>query len=838
MLSRFVLRSFIVLLTGVVPYSQLESAECRSHQSGSWSDSETWSHKRTPQTGDTIFIQPNHAIVFDQSNPAAFGAMRIEGSLRFAPKKSLELSLQGNLLLLGKLTLAPESPNVRHAITFVNIDETKYVGGGMQMLESDVGLWVMRDGLLKAEGAKKAPWTHLRGGHKAGQNTLEVKDAGGWQIGDRLEIAPTLSPDSGEASWNGYDSATITAINGNQVTLEEPLQFDHPQVNDQWNAEVLNLTRNVLLQGTETGRAHTIFMVKRPQTLKNVELRHMGPRQKKGEYTDGVLGRYGLHFHHSEEGSRGTIVENVVIRDCGNHAFVPHWSHGITLRGCISHNTWEDAYWWDPGKGNQTHDVLFDRCVASRVQDDPAFRGYRLAGFNLRHGSGNEVVDCVAFGVQGNNDASGFLWPEGSGSEGDGSNTVWRFHRNLSHNNKCDGLFTWQNNDQRHLVEKFVAYHNADNGLEHGAYNNSYVYRDAVFYGNGNAGVQIHAVSAASRQLAFENLTINGAGLSKYALEFVKHQPDPQQATWVENCTFTGVTEAAVAFTYDGPPSKAKRDWVDLVACRVLDDSQPFLLSDKLHPDSLITVEPAQGPMFELRRADREGQKIARWNARKTVLASDESDRLPKGKRLLTERLVENFAGDKSEPASWTIDFPSGARPGVQVDDGELLFQSAGKTGVALAHPDDIVSEDVDQQVKFRISSNLPLVGLFARRSDFTPESFYGVRLGIGPSRTLEIFRQVNGQDAVFAGLDSEQAIESDKSYWLRFQVKSRQRGTDLRAKLWPAGEDEPANWSLEVLGNHERSLRESTGQFGVWVKQRGSNSRKIWCDDFHASSP
>lgn len=157
MLSRLIVPSCIVLLVFVVTCPQLESAECRTQQSGSWSDSETWSNNRAPQSGDTILIQPDHAIVFDQSNQAAFGAVRIEGSLRFDPKKSLELSMEGNLLLLGKLTLAPASPNVRHVITFTNIDEAKYVGDGMRMLESDVGLWVMRDGLLEAVGAKKTP---------------------------------------------------------------------------------------------------------------------------------------------------------------------------------------------------------------------------------------------------------------------------------------------------------------------------------------------------------------------------------------------------------------------------------------------------------------------------------------------------------------------------------------------------------------------------------------------------------------------------------------------------------------------------------------------------------
>jgi hypothetical protein len=817
----------------------LEGAECRTTKDGRWSDSATWVNERTPKSGDAVVIQADHKIVFDASNPDAFDTIHIAGELQFDSNKSLELSLTGNMLLLGKLTLVPASADVRHVITFQDINEAKYVGGGMRMLPSDVGLWVMKKGTVNAIGTVKTPWTHLQGGVNAGQTTIEVNDASGWRIGDQLEITPTLSTSEGEASWNGYDSATITAVDGSRVTLDSPLRFDHPKVNDQWTAEVLNLTRNVLIQGTQSGRAHTLFMVDQPQTIKNVELRHMGPRQEsKGEYTRGVLGRYALHFHHSEEGSRGTVVENVVIRDCGNHAFVPHGSHGITMRGCISHNTWDDAYWWDPGPGNHTHDVLWERCVASHVRADPAFRGYRLAGFNLRHGDGNEVVDCVAAGVQGNNDASGFIWPEDSGEEGEGRNTVWRFHRNISHNNKRDGFFTWQNNDQRHLVEKFAAYHNSDNGLEHGAYNNSYVYRDAVFFGNGRAGVQIHAVSASSRQLSFENLTINGKEVSKYGLEFVKHQPDPQQATWVENCTFAGVTEAAVAFTYDGSPNKAKRDWVDLVACRVLDDSRPFLLSDNIHPESLITVEPADEPMFELRRADQQGAKIGKWNARQTKLASDRGNSV-EGTRLLDELLIEKFPGASDQlPNGWAFDFPSQDSPSIELDEGELLFQSSGKTGDALAYRDSVVAEDVDQTVKFRISTNLPMFGLFARRSESDPGSFYGVRVGTGESRSLELFRQVESNDSVFVAADADHAIESDINYWLRFQVSTRDRGTDLRAKLWRDGEEEPAHWSLEVLGNHERALRETSGQFGIWVRQRGSESRKIWCDDYRAVSP
>ena len=141
-----------------------------------------------------------------------------------------------------------------------------------------------------------------------------------------------------------------------------------------------------------------IFLAtKQPQTVKYVELGHLGPRQPDGKFTMGVEGRYSLHFHHAEDGSRGSLIEGVVARQSGNRGFVPHASHGITLRGTIAYDVFEDAYWWDrPPKGerdperksvNDTHDLLIDQAVAARVADDPAFRGHRLSGFIMGSGT-------------------------------------------------------------------------------------------------------------------------------------------------------------------------------------------------------------------------------------------------------------------------------------------------------------------------------------------------------------------------------------------------------------------------------------------------------------------
>jgi hypothetical protein len=38
----------------------------------------------------------------------------------------------------------------------------------------------------------------------------------------------------------------------------------------------------------------------------------------------------------------------VVVRNADSHVFVPHASHVVTFERCISHNAFENAYWWAP----------------------------------------------------------------------------------------------------------------------------------------------------------------------------------------------------------------------------------------------------------------------------------------------------------------------------------------------------------------------------------------------------------------------------------------------------------------------------------------------------------
>ena len=171
------------------------------------------------------------------------------------------------------------------------------------------------------------------------------------------------------------------------------------------SAEVFNLTRNVVIGGTRRGRAHVMFMHASQQRISHVRIEHVGPRQadKKTGKPFPVPGRYGLHFHHCGKSSRGTLAEGIVIAHSGNRAFVPHASHGITLRDCVAYDVGQHAYWWDPDDrstngANASKDTLYDHCAAFKISPkttrDRGPAEYRLSSFFL--GQGRQIGRSTA----------------------------------------------------------------------------------------------------------------------------------------------------------------------------------------------------------------------------------------------------------------------------------------------------------------------------------------------------------------------------------------------------------------------------------------------------------
>ncbi len=456
---------------------------------------------------------------------------------QFNPGKSQSITSTGNIVVRGTLRMRPSSAKVVHTLTFKGIDESELVGGGSKVIASDVGLWVMGSGKLDIRGSKKKAWAYAWNP--------------GWKAADNIVAAPNTP--------NRYGFTQVDKAS--QVPARNTYNY---------RTELLNLTRNVRIRGTAAGKAHIFIKSSRPQVVKYAELRYMSPdflnRDPRTGRTDDKTGRYALHFHMSGKGSVGSIVEGVVVRDADGHAFVPHGSHGVTFKHTIAYKTRGEAYWWDESTGdvcpagkpdcNASHNIRYICAIAAGTTTHSAGK-HTGAAFQLGAGRNNSITRSVAVGMRaGGKDNAGYKWP----SKDHG---VWHFVANRAHNNQASGIFVWQNTGgitkQNHVIDGFQAYYNAGAGIDHGAYNNSYVYKNIKLRGNKDPAIVSHALGKKSAATSASQgatdtqqwLAVNAAG---GVLSPQSHKPsDSTRPVRFVNCKFKAVdfAETGNAGRYD-----------------------------------------------------------------------------------------------------------------------------------------------------------------------------------------------------------------------------------------------------------------------------------------------
>ncbi|GIU91935.1 MAG: hypothetical protein KatS3mg011_0841 [Acidimicrobiia bacterium] len=447
-----------------------------------------------------------------------------------------DVELTGDLVIEGRLT---------------GVDAFHLRGNGFQIV-------VQHGGTVDLRGQPKSGW--IRGGKPSG-----------WARGDRVVTAPV-----GNGDYKGFKLGSWPVSAPPAVRLADGRSMP---------AEQFNLDRSIVIEDVSRFMFH---MGAGPSTLRHIAVRNSG--------ITGRMGFYSLHWHLNGNSTRGTLVEGVVVEGGRNHAFVPHGSHGITFVDCVAYDVIGDAYWWDPpgtnsserfpkfDTTNNSNDTVWKHCLAALVSPEPGTPGYRLSGFVLGAGSGNQAVDCTAVGVQGGKDASGFHWPEGA-NQNVGGNT-WVFRNCVAHNNRYDGIFVWQNDGNPHVIDDFVAYRCGGAGIDHGAYINQYRYRGASITGC-DRSVIVHALSdGADRPILFEAIHADGP------VEVVKHSLASDHPVVFRRCTLPKVIFRETSDSGRNPGSFRFED------CGL--DPGRFDLSG-VHPDSVI--ELMEG-----------GKLVARWS--------------------------------------------------------------------------------------------------------------------------------------------------------------------------------------------------------------------------------
>lgn len=429
--------------------------------------------------------------------------LQIDGTLELDPRTNVTLTTTKNIIITGKLISRP-NPGVMHVIKFVNIDESKFIGGGDTVLDSDVGLWVTGAGQLDLQGSLREEWN-------PGSDIVQNIDA-------IVQRAGTLA-------------------------------------------------RNMRVEGTATGRSHIFIKSSKPQTIRYVGLRWLGPRKARtGDTVKSLItGRYAIHFHHCGDGSRGSMIEGCIAKDCGNHSYVPHGSSGITMRGNSALNCTETAFWYDAG--HKTDDLVLENNLVANISyversynqdtDSPTFGA---GGFYLGFGDGNICRNNVVYKTSGSGGgAAAYIWPE-LRDDADTSKdltSTWMFTGNMAIS--CPlGINVWQNSEHHHTVQDTTIV-NCPIAILHGAYGNHYKYLRIKIV---NGIIDLRAASDNTIRVRFEECEIDAGGQN--ACVFVNENPGKGMAPVLfRACKFTNFRLKAIINQNPGPGTKT----IDVVDC-------------------------------------------------------------------------------------------------------------------------------------------------------------------------------------------------------------------------------------------------------------------------------
>jgi hypothetical protein len=309
---------------------------------GPWSDPSTWSGGAVPEEGDVVTIGEGMDVILDVSPPALHG-MNLDGKLSFSKDNDLELTTEW-ILLRGELHAGSESdPHTSSAtITLTNKVPDENING-----MGDRGILIV-GGTLSLHGDRENAWTKLAETAEAGSTRINVLDASGWKVGDEIVFASTdFNPRQAETRH-------ISAISGNTLTLDQPLEYMHYgeiTFGVDERGEVGLLTRNIKVQASADAEdsylgGHIMAMDGSTMNVAGIELTRMGQHL--------TLARYPIHWHINGDVT-GQYIRNSAIHDTYSRCVTVHGTDNLLVENNVTYNTVGHCFFMEDGieTGNQ-----------------------------------------------------------------------------------------------------------------------------------------------------------------------------------------------------------------------------------------------------------------------------------------------------------------------------------------------------------------------------------------------------------------------------------------------------------------------------------------------------
>jgi hypothetical protein len=403
----------------------------RSEKSGAWSDAKTWEGGKVPSAGVQVLVRPGHTVTYDVKSDAVIRSLHIAGVLTFAHDRDTRLDvglirvhagekIEEEGFAFGHVEKA-EGKVVNDPGTAVNCTccdgkpallvgtqerpiEAKhaalirlhYVEG---MDKESCPAIVCCGGRMDFHGAPMSrSWIKLGANVKAGASEIVLDETlTGWRVGDRVIVTSSSHPNS----KNKAEEATIKAIEGARVTLEQSLTQSHSGVGA-YRAEVANLSRNVVIESASPDgvRGHTMYHRGSAGGVSYAEFRHLGK--------EGVLGRYNLHFHLCGDSMRGSSLIGASFHHSKNRFLTVHGTNYLVVRDCVGYQSVGHGFFLEDG--TEVYNV-FDRNLACQALEGRPLPK-QILPFDPNDGAGfwfanahnsftrNVAVECRQYGFR------------------------------------------------------------------------------------------------------------------------------------------------------------------------------------------------------------------------------------------------------------------------------------------------------------------------------------------------------------------------------------------------------------------------------------------------------
>jgi len=414
-------------------------------KSGPWSEPGTWAGNKVPSTGARVLIREGHRVLYDTKSDSVIRAINVAGSLVFATDTDTVLNVGLIKIQSGEEYSEDGFDCEGHA---GKPDEAKplpelIVGTPEKPVAADKTA-VIRLHFIEGMDKEKCPaivacggrldlhgqpmprtWVKLGTTAKSGDNAVSLAESvTGWKTGDRVIVTATNTHGNPKEE-STTEERTITAIEGNKLTLNEPLKMTHAGEGD-YRGEVANLSRNVIVESADPSgiRAHTMYHKNSAGSLSYSEFRHLGKKD--------VLGKYSIHFHLCRDTMRGSFVVGNSIWDSHNRWVTIHGTDYLVVRDNVGYKSVGHGFFLEDG--TEVYNIIDHNLAVG------AARGKRLPkqvlGFDANEGAGfwwtcslnsftrNIATECGNYGFRFEATPSSVLKLEFPIRQADGSRKV------------------------------------------------------------------------------------------------------------------------------------------------------------------------------------------------------------------------------------------------------------------------------------------------------------------------------------------------------------------------------------------------------------------------------